>query len=75
MASTYPNDMVIDLSGQWQLTSAEGDHSTIMTIPGGRSYGFAAASVIPDPYFGRNENDVQWVAHRDWIIERRFAVD
>lgn len=75
MASTYPNDMVIDLSGQWQLTSAEGDHSTIMTIPGDVHTALRAASVIPDPYFGRNENDVQWVAHRDWIIERRFAVD
>lgn len=75
MASTYPNDMVIDLSGQWQLTSAEGDHSTIMTIPGDVHTALRAASVIPDPYFGRNENDVQWVAYRDWIIERRFAVD
>ncbi|WP_296081140.1 glycoside hydrolase family 2 protein [uncultured Agrobacterium sp.] len=75
MASTYANDMVIDLSGQWQLTSAEGDHSTIMTIPGDVHTALRAASVIPDPYFGRNENDVQWVAHRDWIIERRFAVD
>ncbi len=75
MASTYANDMVIDLSGQWQLTSAEGDHSTIMTIPGDVHTALRAASVIPDPYFGRNENDVQWVAHRDWIIERRFTVD
>ncbi|WP_296104553.1 glycoside hydrolase family 2 protein [uncultured Agrobacterium sp.] len=75
MASTYANDMVIDLSGQWQLTSAEGDHSTIMTIPGDVHTALRAASVILDPYFGRNENDVQWVAHRDWIIERRFAVD
>ncbi len=75
MASTYPNDMVIDLSGQWQLTSAEGDHSTIMTIPGDVHSALRAASVIPDPYFGRNENDVQWVAYRDWIIERRFTVD
>lgn len=75
MASTYANDMVIDLSGQWQLTSAEGDHSTIMTIPGDVHTALRAASVIPDPYFGRNENDVQWVAYRDWIIERRFAVD
>lgn len=75
MASTYANDTVIDLSGKWQLTSAEGDHATIMTIPGDVHTALREASIIPDPYFGRNENDVQWVAHRDWMIERRFTID
>ncbi|MGN8151577.1 beta-mannosidase [Agrobacterium sp. 22094] len=75
MASTYASDLVIDLSGQWRLASAEGDHATTMTIPGDVHTALHEASIIPDPYFGRNENDVQWVAHRDWIIERRFTVD
>ncbi len=75
MASTYASDLVTDLSGQWRLASAEGDHATNMTIPGDVHTALHEASIIPDPYFGRNENDVQWVAHRDWIIERRFTVD
>jgi len=75
MASTYASDLVIDLSGQWRLASAEGDHATNMTIPGDVHTALHEASIIPDPYLGRNENDVQWVAHRDWIIERRFTVD
>ncbi|MGP4689954.1 beta-mannosidase [Agrobacterium cavarae] len=75
MASTYASDLVTDLSGQWRLASAEGDHATNMTIPGDVHTALHEASIIPDPYFGRNENDVQWVAHRDWIIERSFTVD
>ncbi|CAN7344752.1 beta-mannosidase [Neorhizobium tomejilense] len=65
----------IDLSGPWQLASADGTHRTQMPIPGDVHTALKTAGIIPDPYFGRNENDVQWVANADWTIERRFALD
>ncbi|UIK07480.1 beta-mannosidase [Neorhizobium galegae] len=67
--------MDIDLSGPWQLTSADGTHRTRMPIPGDVHSALKTAGIIPDPYFGRNENDVQWVANADWTIERRFTLD
>ncbi|WP_407070405.1 beta-mannosidase [Neorhizobium alkalisoli] len=67
--------MNIDLSGAWRLASADGAHRTEMAIPGDVHSALKAAGIIADPYFGRNENDVQWVAQGEWIAERRFMVD
>ncbi|WP_288425699.1 glycoside hydrolase family 2 protein [uncultured Agrobacterium sp.] len=75
MTSSYAADAVLDLSGEWKLFSAEGEHATVMAVPGDVHTALRKASIIPDPYFGRNEEDVQWVAHRDWVIERSFTVD
>ena len=75
MASSYASDVAVDLSGEWLLSSVENDHSTTITIPGDVHSALRDAKIIPDPYFGRNENDVQWVARRDWVIERSFHID
>ncbi|HSX76010.1 MAG TPA: glycoside hydrolase family 2 protein [Shinella sp.] len=64
----------IDLSGAWTLTSAEGDVTAPITLPGDVHSALRAAGLIPDPYAGRNEEAVQWVAHRDWVVERRFLL-
>jgi len=65
----------IDLSGPWQLSSADGTHRTEMPIPGDVHSALKCAGIIPDQYFGRNEDVVQWVAHEDWAIERQFTLD
>ncbi|TWF54226.1 beta-mannosidase [Neorhizobium alkalisoli] len=65
----------IDLTGSWNLSSKDGAHRTSMPIPGDVHTALKQAGIIPDPYVGRNENDVQWVAQGDWVIERRFSVD
>jgi beta-mannosidase len=31
------------------------------------------AGVIPDPFYGTNELDVQWVGEADWIYKLEFA--
>ncbi len=33
-----------------------------------------AAGLHPDPYFGANEADVQWVGQKAWLAERSFDV-
>lgn len=33
-----------------------------------------AAGAIPDPYYGTNEKDVQWVAMESWAYERTFSL-
>ena len=62
----------IDLSGTWQLASLDGGHHAPMAIPGDVHSALLSAGLIPDPYAGRNERDVQWVAAEDWAIERSF---
>ncbi len=65
----------INLAGQWQLASAHGAHRSTMSLPGDVHSALKAAGLIPDPYFGRNEDAVQWVANEDWVIERTFTLD
>ncbi len=45
-----------------------------MPIPGDVHTALHTANLIPDPYFGRNEEVVQWVANQDWQITRSFNV-
>jgi beta-mannosidase len=65
----------LDLAGVWQLTTSDGGHACEIAIPGDVHSALQAANIIADPYFGRNENDVQWVAKADWVLTRTFAID
>lgn len=69
--STTPN---IDLSGSWQLASVDGEIGTAIMLPGDVHTALHRAGLIPDPYFGRNEEKVQWVAEREWAVERSFTL-
>ena len=62
----------IDLSGTWRIKSADGKHACDYAVPGDVHSSLIAAGVIPDPYIGRNEYDVRWVAEGDWIASREF---
>ncbi|MBO3760510.1 glycoside hydrolase family 2 protein [Ciceribacter sp. L1K22] len=72
---TQTASQMIDLRGSWQASTSDGEHAVAMPIPGDVHSALAAGGVIPEPYFGRNEEAVQWVAERDWVIERSFTVD
>jgi beta-mannosidase len=64
----------LDLSGTWSLSSLDAAHSLTMTVPGDVHSALLDAGLIPDPYVGRNENDVQWVAEQDWVLERDVEI-
>jgi beta-mannosidase len=61
-----------DLAGQWNLSSADGKYKVKAAIPGDNYSALEAAKVIPDPYWGLNEEKVQWVAHTDWVYDFDF---
>ncbi|SLN58497.1 beta-mannosidase [Roseisalinus antarcticus] len=65
----------IDLSGTWILSDASGDYSCDATIPGDAISALASAGLIPDPYWGRNEYGLRWIADRDWTIRRTVDLD
>ncbi|PDT08962.1 glycoside hydrolase family 2 protein [Rhizobium sp. M1] len=69
-----PPPSSIDLSGSWQLTSVDGEIKSVITLPGDVHTALHRAGLIPDPYFGRNEEKVQWVAERGWAVERSFTL-
>ena len=69
--SHYP---VIDLCGTWQLSQGGQSSAIPAQIPGDNYSALLENGLIPDPYYGENERDVQWVADVDWVYQRSFFV-
>lgn len=67
-------DNRLDLSGMWELVSIDGKHNSKAAIPGDIHSALIKSNIIADPYFGRNEEVVQWVANTDWVISREFEL-
>lgn len=79
----------ISLSGSWNLTalsdselpeslSSKNDNPLFaglsQAIPGDVHTTLLENSIIPDPYWKKNELDVQWVGRTDWCMERTVIV-
>ncbi|MFJ6323593.1 MULTISPECIES: glycosyl hydrolase 2 galactose-binding domain-containing protein [unclassified Rhizobium] len=75
MSSSLNDNFTVDLAGAWRLTSPHSDHSLFMSLPGDVHTALNAEGLIPDPYFGRNEEVVQWVGKQDWELTRHFTLD
>ncbi len=75
MSSSINDSFTVDLAGAWRLTSPDSDHSLPMSLPGDVHSVLHAEGLIPDPYFARNEEVVQWVARQDWALTRSFTLD
>ena len=63
----------IELAGKWHL-SADGVAPLTAELPGDNYSALLDAGIIPDPYLGCNEREVQWVKERTWTFERDFEV-
>ncbi|MBL1422269.1 MAG: glycoside hydrolase family 2 protein [Alphaproteobacteria bacterium] len=66
---------MLNLSGNWTLRDAQGSYCLPMALPGDSVSALLAAGEIADPYYGRNEYDVRWIAERDWIVSRNFDME
>jgi len=67
----------INLGGIWNLTGADPAGRPVacpIAVPGGVHSALLAAKAIPDPYWGANETNVQWVGCADWKVARTFDV-
>ena len=66
----------LDLGGTWRLACVYNDSlSCGIRVPGDVHTALYDAKFIPDPYWGCNEKDVQWVAKEDWELSRSFDLD
>jgi len=74
------------LSGDWRLKQrdpardigddcASDDGWIPARVPGTVHEALLAAGRIPDPFYGLNERDVQWVGEQDWLYRCVFDVD
>lgn len=75
----------IPLTDNWQLKERNPAQSLLSdghghqnwlpaSVPGTVHEALLAANVIPDPFYGLNENKVQWVGERDWWYRTTFEL-
>lgn len=74
----------LPLTGTWELSPMDRQavalhttyfsqhESTPIVIPGDIHSALLAANIIPDPYVGCNELEVQWVGELDWSLKKEF---
>jgi len=62
----------LDLCGQWRLRHAGRGVDVPICLPGDAISALHDAGEIPDPYHGRNEYDLRWIAEEDWAMVREF---
>ncbi len=64
-----------DLGGKWTLNSLDERNIRVAAdVPGDTHSALLAAGEISDPYWAKNELDVQWVGRTDWSFSRLFHV-
>ena len=66
-----------DLAGEWRLSGTNEIGMTIecpIDVPGDTHSALLSAGLIPNPYFGANETNVQWVGRQDWTLSREFEI-
>ncbi len=66
---------MFDLTGRWDLVDETGEVAISATIPGDTHSALLEAGLIPDPFSGRNETQIQWVGRRGWTVRRRVDID
>lgn len=67
----------LDLAGDWTLSGSNEVGQAIscpIAVPGDVHSALFKAKLMPDPFWGCNETNVQWVGRHDWTIERTFDV-
>jgi len=64
----------LSLNGQWMLKRLADGSERPMTVPGDILSALVASGEASDPYFDRNELDVQWVGREDWALTRAFDI-
>ncbi|NVK35332.1 MAG: glycoside hydrolase family 2 protein [Rhodobacteraceae bacterium] len=72
MAASSMTCKEIDLCGTWQLSDERAEYALSMELPGDAVSALEREGLIPDPYHGRNEYDLRWIAERDWTLTRTF---
>lgn len=61
-----------DLHQNWHFRKAGDSTWYEATVPGVVQLDLLRHSVIPDPFYGTNEDSIQWIEREDWVYETVF---
>lgn len=62
----------IDLHENWRFRKAGDSVWYDATVPGVVQMDLLRHGVIPDPFYGANEDSIQWIEREDWVYELVF---
>ena len=68
-----PINRTIKLCNNWKFTSAIYDKYYEAIVPGSVHTDLHYNNIIPDPFTGNNEKDLQWIDTLDWIYINEFS--
>lgn len=64
----------IDLQGEWKFRESGAKDWLTAHVPGTVHTDLLAAKVIPDPFYGNNETQLQWIEQLDWEYSKTFLL-
>lgn len=65
---------ILKLDGEWEFKSLKDKKWYKGKVPGCVHLDLMENNLIPDPFIGENELEVQWVEREDWIYRKKFVV-
>ena len=65
---------IIDLNNNWQFSQTNKDEWHSATVPGSVQRDLLKLNILPDPYYGTNEEKVQWVEDENWDFQKSFNI-
>lgn len=68
------NSEVISLNEDWQFSKVNDTVWYDAAIPGSVQSDLIRHGVLPDPFYGTNEKDIQWVEDEDWDYRKTFVL-
>ena len=69
--------MIKSIDQDWKFKQAGVDASKFLPVsqfPTNVHLDLLHHKLIPDPFIGKNESDVQWIGEKDWIYKTTFAL-
>lgn len=66
--------MIKSLNGKWGFRRVGDSAWSSATVPGCNFLDLMDNNVIPDPFIGLNEKEVQWVGDEDWEYKKSFVL-
>ena len=63
------------LNSGWKFQQENKTEWNHAKVPGCVHLDLLDNSLIPDPFFGTNEKDIQWVSDKDWVYRLIFHPD
>ena len=64
----------LPLTSHWTFREATTPSSYPASVPGCVHTALMRNGLIPDPFFGLNEKELQWIGEKDWICQTKFDV-